>query len=67
MQNMTEEAMKLKSDLRHTMTARARAKGREEKAGDSLRAAEDKLREVRDELLATQDDLSVAKNGLEAT
>ena len=30
--NMTEEAIKLKSDLRHTMTARARAKGREEKA-----------------------------------
>ena len=32
MQNMTEEAMKLKSDLRHTKTARARAEGREEKA-----------------------------------
>ena len=29
---MTEEAVKLKSDLRHTMTARAHAEGREEKA-----------------------------------
>ena len=28
---MTEEAVKLKSDLRHTMTAQARAEGREEK------------------------------------
>ena len=32
MQNMTEEAVKLKSELRHTSTARARAEGREEKA-----------------------------------
>ena len=32
MQNMTEEAVKLKSDLRHTSTARAQAKGKEEKA-----------------------------------
>ena len=39
MQNMTEEAVKLKSDLRHTTMARARAKGREEKARDGLRVA----------------------------
>ena len=32
MQNMTEEAVKLRSDLRHTTMARARAEGREEKA-----------------------------------
>ena len=32
MQNMTEEAVKLKSDLMHTTTARALAEGREEKA-----------------------------------
>ena len=31
-QNMTEEAVKLKSDLRHTSMAQARAEGREEKA-----------------------------------
>ena len=49
---MTEEVVKLKSDLRHTMTARARAEGREEKAWDSLRVAEVELREVRDGLQA---------------
>ena len=32
MQNMTEEAMKLKFDLRHTSMARAQAEGKEEKA-----------------------------------
>ena len=52
MQNMTEEVMKLKSDLRHTMTARTRAEGREEKARDGLRVAEVELREVKDELQA---------------
>ena len=50
MQNMTEEVVKLKFDLKHTVTARARAEGREEKACASLRAAEVKLREVRDGL-----------------
>ena len=49
--------MKLKSDLRHTMTARARAEGREEKARDGLRVAEGELREVRDGLQATQTEL----------
>ena len=66
MQNMTEEAVKLKSDLRHTMTAQARAEGREEKARDGLRVAEGELWEVRDGLQAAQDDLLVARDGLEA-
>ena len=42
--------MKLKSDLKHTASARARAEGREDETQNSLRAAEGKLREVRDEL-----------------
>ena len=42
-QRMTEEAVKLKSDLKHTMSARARAEGREDKARNSLRAAEGEL------------------------
>ena len=42
--------MKLKSNLRHTAMARARAEGREEKARDGLRVAEGELREVRDGL-----------------
>ena len=49
-QNMTEEVVKLKSDLRHTSMARARAEGREEEARNGLRAAKGELREVRDEL-----------------
>ena len=65
-QNMTEEAVKLKSDLRYTVTAQARAKSREEKARDSLRVAEVELREVRDGLQAAQDDLLEAKDGLQA-
>ena len=65
-QNMTEEAVKLKSDLRHTMTTRARAEGREEKARESLRMAEGELREVRDGLQAAQDDLLEARDGLQA-
>ena len=55
-QSMTEEAVKLKSDLKHTMSARARAKGREDEARNSLRAAEVELREVWDELRAIQND-----------
>ena len=40
--------MKLKSDLRHTLSARARAEGREDESRNSLRAAEVELREVKD-------------------
>ena len=47
---MTEEAVKLKSDLKHTTLVRARAEGREDEARNSLRAIEGELGEVRDEL-----------------
>ena len=49
-QNMMEEAVKLKSDLRHIVMTGARAENKEEKALDSLKVAEVKLREVRDGL-----------------
>ena len=49
--------MKLKSNLRHTAMARARAEGREEKAQDGLRVAEGELREVRDRLQTAQTEL----------
>ena len=58
--------MKLKSDLRHTSMARARAEGREEKARDGLRVSEGELREVRDGMQTAQDDLLVARDGLQA-
>ena len=54
---MTEETVKLKSDLKHTSSARARAEGREDEARNNLRAAEVELREVRDELRAAHNDL----------
>ena len=37
---MTEEVVKLKSDLKHTTLARARSEGREYEARNSLRAPE---------------------------
>ena len=43
-QRMTEEAVKLKSDLKHTTSARARAEGREDESRNSLRATEGELR-----------------------
>ena len=49
-QRMTEEAVKLKFDLKHTTSASARAEGREDEARNSLRAAEGELQEVREEL-----------------
>ena len=67
MQNMTEEVVKLKSDLRHIAMARARADGREEKARDGLRVAKGELREVRDGLQTAQDDLLVARDVLQAS
>ena len=42
-QSMTEEAVKLKSDLKHTMSARVRAESREEKTWGSLKVEEVEL------------------------
>ena len=39
-QRMTEKTVKLKSDLKHTTSARARAEGREDEARKSLRGPE---------------------------
>ena len=66
MQNMMEEVVKLKFDLRHTSMALAQAEGREEKARDGLRVAEGELWDVRDGLQTAQDDLLVARDGLQA-
>ena len=49
-QRMTEGVVKLKSDLKHTTSARALVEGREDEARNSLRATEGDLREVRDDL-----------------
>ena len=53
-QLMTEETVKLKFDLKHTTSARAQPKGREDEIRNSLTVAKGELREVRDELLVVQ-------------
>ena len=58
--------MKLKSDLRHTLSTRARAEGGEDEARNSLRVAEVELREVKDGLQAVQNDLLEARDGLQS-
>ena len=47
---MTEEIEQLKSDLKHTSSARARAESRENEVRSSLTKAEGELREVGSEL-----------------
>ena len=64
-QSMTEEAVKLKSDLRHTLSVRTRAEGREDEARNSLRAAEIEVWEFKDGLQAVQNDLLEARGGLQ--
>ena len=49
-QSLIEEAVNLRSDLKHTTSARARAEGREDETRNSLRTAEVELRKVQDEL-----------------
>ena len=65
-QRMSEEIVKLRSDLKNTTSARARSEGREDEARNTLRAAEGELREVRDELRAAQNDLLEARDGLQS-
>ena len=62
-QRMTEEAVKLKSDLKHTTLAGAQAEGREDEIRNSLREVECELRE---ELRAVQNDLLNARDGLQS-
>ena len=47
---MIEEVERLKYDLKHTTSARARAESREDEVRSSLTATEGELREVRDAL-----------------
>ena len=64
---MTEEVERLKSDLKHTTSARARAESREDEVRSSLTATEGELREVRKALQAAQNDLIEAREGLKSS
>ena len=59
-QHMTEEVERLKSDLKHTMSASAWAESREDEVRSSLTATEGELWEVREVLQASQNDLNEA-------
>ena len=65
-QRMTEEVERLKSDLKYTISARARAESREDEVRSSLTAVEGELREVRGELRVAQDDLDETRDGLQS-
>ena len=56
-QSLTEGVVKHKSNLKHTSTAKERAKDREKEAREGLRVAKDKLRVVKEELQATREEL----------
>ena len=61
---MTEEVDKLKSDLKHTASARARAESREDEVQNSLAAVEDELWKIRGELHVALNDLVETRDGL---
>ena len=63
---MTEEAERLKSDLKHTISACVRAEGREDEVRSNLSAVEGELREVRNVLRVAQNDLVEARDGLQS-
>ena len=63
---MSEEAERLKSDLKHTMSARARAEGREDEVRNSLTVVEGELRVVQNELRVAQNDLAETRDGLQS-
>ena len=56
-QSLGEDAVKYKSDLKHTTTTKARSEDKEKKAWGELRVVEDALRVVRDELQVARDEL----------
>ena len=64
-QRVTEEAERLKSDLKHTISARARAEGREDEFRSNFSAVEGELREARNVLRVAQNDLAEARDELQ--
>ena len=65
-QRMTEEMKRLKYDLKHTMSASARAESREDEVRNSLTVIEGELQEVRGELRVPQNDLAETRDGLQS-
>ena len=63
-QRMTEEVERLKSNLKHTTSARARAESREDEVRSILSAVEGELRKIWVELQAAQSELIENRDGL---
>ena len=63
---MIEEIERLKYDLKHTSSARARAERREDEVRSSMTTVEGELREVRGELQVVQNDLVETREGLQS-
>ena len=57
--DLTEELVKHRSDLKHSLTARARVEDKEKKTRKDLRVVEEELRLAREELQAVKGDLRV--------
>ena len=62
--HLTEDAVKCKSDLKHTLTAKSRAEEQEKKARDKLRTADYELWMVREELQIAREELKAARGEL---
>ena len=66
-QRMSEEMERLKSDLKHTSSARARAESREVEVRGSLTTTEGELREAQSEFRALQSELVEYQEGLKSS
>ena len=64
MQRMTEEVERLKSDLKHTISARARVEGKEDEVRSNLSLVEGELQEARNVLRVAQNDLAEVRDEL---
>ena len=60
-QRLDEDAVKYKSDLKHTTTVKAQAEDKEKKARGELRVAANALQVVRDKLQVARDELHVVR------
>ena len=66
-QRVIEEVERLKSDLKHTASVRARAESREDEIRSSLSAVEGELREAQSMLRVAQNDLAEVRDELQMT
>ena len=64
-QRVTEEVERLKSDLKHTTSARAPDESREDEVRSSLSAVEGELREAQSMMRVAQNDLAEARDELQ--